>query len=188
MEFNKKTWMGLFIAFIMIVSVIGFALSFATPTEKVKYGGYTFTRTSQGWHAIIDDVRATFIYPPTQLEYIDLPSAATPALGSRVIWVTYDPYGADPQQIADVFYYIDDVLTTIKDTYVQRGLVNNTDYQLPEITCANATAAVPVILIVRGNETMINYNDNCLTATAETARDVYQVGDRILYQALGVMS
>ncbi len=188
MILDKKTWMSLFIAVIMIVSVIGFSLSFAQPAEKLEYNDYTFVRTAQGLQTKVNNIKLYFYHFPRDLEDIPFADGAKTALGNaRVLWFSYDSNDLFGQESADALYYIEEVLGTLDKTYVQRGLVNNTGYQLPEITCANASAAVPVLILKSGNETAISFESNCIIGTAASDKEVYQVGDRLLYQALGVM-
>ncbi len=187
MQLDKKTWMSLFIAFIMIVSVIGFALTFTEPTQKLEYNEYTFIQTAQGWQTKINDLRVTFSNYPAQLEYITPGEGTAAALDTRVLWFSYDPTDVNAPDVAAALFYMEDVLSTVKDTYVQRALLNNTGYVLPQVTCANATTTVPVLILQSSNETTVTHEAGCIVATAESAQAVYQVGDRLLYQALGVM-
>jgi hypothetical protein len=181
--------MSIFIAVIMVVSVIGFALTFGQPAaERLEYNSYKFLRTQQGLQAKINDIKVYFYYFPRDLEDIPFEEGAKTAVdGARVLWFTYDPNDQFTREIADVLYYMEDALATVSDVYVQRGLLNTTGYTLPQITCANATVTVPVLVLQSGNETAIGHNNGCITATAATDREVYQVGDRLLYQAFGVM-
>ncbi len=187
MAFDKKTLMSVFIAVIMIVSVIGFSLTFTTPAQKLKYNDFTFLQTSQGWQTTINTVKVTFSNYPAQLEYIPFAEGAKTALDARVIWFSYDPNDRNAPAIADIFFYMEEVFGRGSDVYVQRGLVNNTEYVLPEVTCMNATVTVPVLLLRSSNETTITHEQGCIIATAESDQELYQLGDRLLYQALGVM-
>lgn len=187
MAFDKKTVMSVFIAVIMIVSVIGFSLTFATPAQKLTYNDFTFLQTAQGWQTKINTMRVIFSNYPAQLEYIPFDEGAKTALDARALWFSYDPNDLNAPAIADIFFYMEEVLATVSDIYVQRGLVNNTEYVLPEATCMNATVTVPVLLFRSGNETAITHEQGCIIATAESDQELYRLGDRLLYQALGVM-
>ena len=188
MAFDKKVWMGLFIAFIMIVSVLGFALSFRAPgAEKLEYKGYDFIRTTQGLRTRVNDINIYFYNFPRDISDMKFDEGAKTAIGTRVIWFTYDPNDEFAPEIADTLFYMEDVMETVIDVYAQKGLTDNTDYVLPEVTCENATASVPVLLIQSGNETKIEHDNGCIIATAASQTEVYQVGDRMLYQILGVM-
>lgn len=188
MAFDKKTWMSLFIAFIMIASVIGFAFSFTQPVEKLQYKDFTFVSTPQGLQTTVNDIRLYFYYFPRDLEDVQFDEGAGVALdGARVLWVSYDPNDAYATEIAGMLFYIEEALSETDTAFVQRGLVNNSGYVLPEVSCANATASVPVIVMQSGNETKVTHRDGCVVATAASRPETAMVGDRLLYELLGVM-
>ena len=190
MVWDKKTWMSIIIAIIMIASVIGFAIEFSAPANPpITYGSYKFVSTQQGYQTTVKNTKVYFYNPPQQLEELPFDEGAKTALdGARVLWFTYDPNDEHAKEIADSLYYMEEALDQVSNVYVQRGLLNTTGYQLPEITCANATVNVPVLLLRSSNETRITHNTGCITATAASRNDVYQLGDRLLYQQFGVMS
>jgi hypothetical protein len=189
MAFDKKTWVSLFIAAIMILSVVGFALTFTEENnQQVEYNGIKFSRTQNGWQAKINDVKAEFLDFPTEVEDVQFDQGAAVALdGAKVLWFSYSPSDTYAREIADTLYYMEDNLGKVAEIYVQRALTNNTDYLLPEITCANATVAVPVFILQSGNETSIKHDNGCIIATASSGRDIYRAGDRVLYHALKVI-
>ncbi|MEM2915748.1 MAG: hypothetical protein QXT19_00055 [Candidatus Woesearchaeota archaeon] len=188
MPLDKKTWMSIFISAIMILSVIGFALTFTEPEHQVEYNGIKFSKTQQGWQAKIKGVKMQFFYHPAEVEDIPFDKGAGVALdGPRVVWFSYNPNDLYSAEIADVMYYMEDSLGKWANVYVQRALTDNADYQLPQITCANATMEVPVIIIESGNETVVEHRDGCIIASADNARDIYRLGDRLIYQELKVM-
>jgi len=188
MPLNKKTWMSIFISIVMILSVVGFALTMSEPGQQVEYKGIKFTRTQGGWQAKINNVKTQFYYHPAELDDIPVDEGVKVALdGIRVLWFTYDPKDIYAQEIAGTLFYMEDSLAKVNDIYVQRGLVNNTGYALPEAGCANATMAVPVFILQAGNETSIRHENGCIIATAENGRDVLRAGERILYEEFRVM-
>ncbi len=188
MALDQKTSMSIFIAAIMIFSVIGFALTFTEPNPPVDYNDTEFTRTQQGWQAKINDQKTTFYYFPTEVEDIPFDEGAGVAInGARVLWFTYNPKETYAKEIAGALFYMEESLGNVAEIYVQRGLTNNTDYALPEADCANATAAVPVFILQSGNETSITHSNGCITATARGGSDIYRLADRMLYQAFKVI-
>ncbi len=189
MEFSRKTWMSLFIAAIMILSVIGFSLTFTEEnTQQLAYNDTDFTRTQNGWQTKINNNKVEFYTFPSELEDIQFDEGAGVALdGVKVLWFSYNPKETYAQEIADTLFYMEESLGKAAGIYVQRGLTNNTGYELPEATCANATATVPVLILESGNETSIKHNNGCIIATASSGREIYRVGDRILYQEFKVM-
>ncbi|MEM4254037.1 MAG: hypothetical protein QXR48_01480 [Candidatus Woesearchaeota archaeon] len=186
MQLGKKTWMSIFISAIMILSVIGFALTFTAPEHRVEYNGMKFSRTQQGWQAKINNIKLQFTYHPLELEDISLDEGAKATLDTRVMWFSYSPEDIYAREVADALFYMEEKLNNADKIYVQRALLNNTGYVLPEVTCTNATTAVPVFILQSGNETIIKHENGCIIATAEDGRDIYRIADKMLYQALGV--
>lgn len=180
--------MSIFIVAIMVLSVMGFALTFTEQnTQQLDYNGTKFTRTQNGWQTELNSQKIEFISYPGEVEDIQMDENVKAALGTaRVLWFSYDPGEIYSQEIAGAMYYMEDSLGKIS-IYVQRGLLNNTDYLLPEATCKNATATVPMLIIMSGNETKISSNNTCIIAEASSTRDVYRIADRLLFQEFKVI-
>ncbi|MBI4140639.1 hypothetical protein HY485_02260 [Candidatus Woesearchaeota archaeon] len=189
--FDKKTAMSLFIAAIMILSVLGFVLvDNGGDNLKQKYGEHTFLRLPQGWRTTINGQQFVFNYFPEQLEDIKLPTNTTALKESPIIAFSYDPNNRYAEDLGALQYYFETTVTN-KQRYVQRGLTNTTTYTtLPEITCKNATQQLPVIVLnlnTKLNATDIHYKNNCLTITADRAQELYTTTDRLIYSFLGIM-
>jgi hypothetical protein len=188
MALDQKTGMSIFIAVIMIVSVIGFALTMGEPGQQEEYNSHKFTRTNAGWKTKIDGKSTEFLTFPSELENIPFDEGAKTAMEDvKVMWFVYNPKELYSQEVADALFYMEEMLNNADTLYVQRALTNSTGYALPEISCANATVSVPVLILQSGNETSIKHENGCITATAEDGRDIYRIADRLLYQAFGVM-
>ena len=104
--------------------------------------------------------------------------------------ITYDPAARGAQDLGQIQYYLEQVLSGPK-RFVARGLTNNTDYQsLQKITCANATQTFPIIFFnvnSTANGTQTTFKNNCITITASRADMLYKTTDRLIYFTLGVM-
>lgn len=189
MAVNKKVLMSLFIAGIMIISVMGFALTYSMGGgETVKYNDYKFTRMQQGYKTKIGNQRAIFAFLPTSVEQMTFDETAKSIWKPTImLWMTYDPNDQNSEKIADAMFYMEERLTKIKEVYVQRGLINNTGYELLQITCDNSTSNVPVLVIQKGNLTEIKEENSCIIATAQTPNDVYRLADLLLYTSFEVI-
>lgn len=191
--FNKKTAMSLFIAVIMILSVIGFVLVDYDDgsNSKETYNGYKFVRLPNGWRGTIDGEKIVFNYLPTQVEDLKItPEVKTILQNTPIIAVTYDPESRWAQDYGALQYYLEQSLKS-NTRFIQRALVNNTKYpQIQQITCKNASQKLPVILLninTTQNSTQIKYENNCITANAMRWDDLYRATDRLIYLTLGVM-
>lgn len=189
--FDKKTAMSLFIAMIMILSVIGFVLVDSDTNDlRQTYGEHTFLRLPNGWRTTIDDKQIIFSYFPPQVEDITIPPEAQGILQtSRILGVTYDPNNRFAQDLGALQYYLEQTLTT-PNRFILRGLTNTTKYPtLTKFTCTNATALQPVIFFTFNNtqNTSITFKNNCLTVVAGRTQDLYRTTDRLIYHILKVI-
>ena len=71
--------------------------------------------------------------------------------------------------------------------YLRKGFTQNNTFNLPIITCENATFAVPIIYFKQSNETKITIEDNCIIAEAINAVEILRIKDRLLYSILGII-
>jgi len=187
---EAKTWMSLFIVVIMVLSVIGFVLvDLGSSDTKRSFGEYTFYRTSQGWRAKIAGQNLYFNFVPDQISTIQVDERSSQILtASPILAITYDANNTYAQSMGQLQYYVEQLLNQNQKVYVVRGLVNNTAFQsLPQITCANSSQSLPVIVFEKSNTTQIISTDWCIHAEAATGQDFFMLADRILYEILGVL-
>jgi len=184
---DKKKIAGLVIAAIMVLSILGVVVDFGTQpkAQKMPYGDYKFTPTQQGYTTKIDGKEFIFFYFPGDIEYYAVPESVKQLLQAPVYTITYDPNSNITQNLAEAQYYLEFQLADIK--IIERGLTNNANTTLPQKTCADATAAQPVILLRQGDESTITAQDSCIILQALDKYDIYREAERIVYQLLGVM-
>jgi hypothetical protein len=182
---DKKVWIGMFIAFIMIFSVFGIVIDSIRPASKIKYNEHTFVAKENQFFTTINGAEHGFLFFPADLEYITIPEEAKPILEMPVITVTYDPQSSIAQNLAEAQYYFE---VQLQNKVVERALTNNTDTTLPQKTCADATPAQPIIELQLANESSITITNNCIVLGAVDAPDVYKETERFIYFLLGVMS
>ena len=99
---------------------------------------------------------------------------------------TYDLNSTYKEAIALAQHQMELTLSAY-DIYVRKGFTANNTYNLPIITCNNATFNVPVVYFKQGNATSIHDESNCIIAEASTNADFIKAKDRLLYGILGVM-
>ena len=66
---NSKIYFGLFIAFLMISSTVGFMYGSGAETKKVN--GYKFTKVDGGWQTYIKEIESywLFTYLPDEINF-----------------------------------------------------------------------------------------------------------------------
>ena len=187
-KFLQK-FMIYFIAFIMITSVIGFLYGTDTGdgNTSVKEAGYKFVRKGAFWSTFIDKKEALFSRLPSEVSSIQMPADIAEKLkGTLEIDFTYDINDTNSREIAEAFYYFGKGLDFNFNKYARVGLLENSTFNMPIITCQDATAAVPVVLFRTGNETRIFAEGECIIAEGEQY-SFSALKDRMLYGMFGIL-
>ena len=188
---NKKVLMSIFIVAIMVLSVFGFMMSYQTNQQSEKldeYNGHEFKKTSQGFMTELNDEKIYFKYYPGDLEKINISDDAKAILSeTEAMFITYDPDSDFASAISELEFDMEQKIQKIGKPIIAKGLTNATDYALPEITCSNATAVMPVLYVKRGEKSEVTSSNNCITLTAETESILNAYYTKLLYITFGVM-
>ena len=187
---QPKVLVSIFLASIMIFSILGFMMSYQMDnrTTKLEYNGYKFTQFYDGIQTKINGQKFNLNYFPEQLDTINISSAAKVILKSLFVFsITYDSNSEYKEYFSGQQFELAENLEKI-EKYVSSGMTNNTGFeQIPQITCKNATQTVPVIIFQEADQTSIQFNNNCIIANISSINDVYRVGDLLFYTMAGVM-
>ncbi|MBI4145285.1 hypothetical protein HY493_03695 [Candidatus Woesearchaeota archaeon] len=183
---KRKRILSWIIVILMVLSVAGFYVGSTGDGKTQRYNGIKFTSTPRGVFAAIDGVRYGFTFFPSQVESIPADPGVAALVRGPYLVVTYDPASNHSQSMAAAQYYLAEVLGS-RNTYVQPAVTEDDSYNLPLLSCVNATATEPVLLLGEGDETSITIKDSCITAAAAAGEDVLRIQDKILFIALGVM-
>lgn len=191
---SKKNKIGLyisiFIAVIMIFSVIGYMWGESESSTDL-YNGFKFTKAQTGYVAKINKTAVQVYYHPAQLESIPVDARAIDSIRSaKMIYATYD-VSSDyifTQAGALSEFELSDILFKTKGIYIEQGIsAKDTQSNITVITCADSTTSVPVIYMTRGNTTSITYLDGCIIGQAASPADFFAIRDLLIYYANGVM-
>lgn len=186
---NKKYLVGGFIIAIMALSSLAVILDrygSNGSTSKLKYNGHKFVQTSNGWKTTVKGRAYTFSFFPEAIQDLSIAAAAKERLKqAKAIGVTYGSSNYS-QIMAQVQFYLEQALNSA-DLYVFRGLTEPGNYSLPKITCVNATALTPVLMLEEGERTSIALEDNCIILKAADEVEFFKAAERIIYVILGVM-
>jgi len=177
---------SLFIIGLMVLSVGGYYAGSSGGTTQ-RYNGVKFTAGSNAVLATIEGVRYGFNYFPSQVEDVNTDAGVAALLQSPFLYITYDADSNYSDAMAQIQYYLGDVYNS-RGTYPAFGALANNSYQLPIVTCENATAAEPVLAFRESNETSIALQDTCIVVTAESQDDLFRIQDKLVLMRLGVMS
>jgi len=174
-----------FIAFIMISSVIGFL--YGGEKDQFKYKDIKFTKTQSGWSATINNQKVLFDYFPSEVEQINIsPEITSILLNKPEIDATSKINDTFAEEIALAQY---NMLLTLNnlDIYLRQGFTTNTPFNMPIITCEDATESIPVIFFKQSNDTKITLENNCIISEARNNIDILRIKDRLLYSIFGII-
>ena len=189
---EKKRWgLIVFLIFIMIGTSFSFIFfGFSPQSETVKYNGIKFVKNplQNIWIAKVNGKEAPFSFLPNEVENIGLPENAASRLQNKFeIDATYDLNSSHKEVIALAQHQMGMTLNAY-GIYVRKGFTSNSTFNLPIITCNDASANVPVVYFRQGgNATNIRLEDNCIIAEASKDADFIRMKDRLLYGMLGVI-
>ncbi|MBW3023333.1 hypothetical protein KY308_04480, partial [Candidatus Woesearchaeota archaeon] len=105
MRKEKKSsgiYLAVFIALIMILSVIGFM---TTREEKQAYGKFSFSEKNNQWSTKTQNGELLSYYLPQDVEQIAVPEQAKSLiLNTKMLYITYDPKDEDVETLATAQY------------------------------------------------------------------------------------
>lgn len=186
-EKNKKIGViivTVFIALTMVLSI--FAIVLDNQNNSLKYNGYKFLQSNEGYKVKVNDKTYTFQYYPTQLENFNFSQNANDVLSNSVaIAILFDPNSTQ-----DDLTYIDYARFNFDDRTdkpVYFGVTQESEtYLFPVLSCDNATAEIPFLVFNISTETSIVQENNCIILNARLL-EIMAVEERVSYQMLGVM-
>lgn len=181
---KKEVWMMGFIAFILVMSVMGFVWKGGPP--KVEYNEIPFVQEGTGWSTMIEGQKVLFNYHPEEVDYINLSQSITQRLSTVELDITYDFNDTYAEYIAKVQYTMEIGLSAF-NIFIVKGFTAENEFDRPVITCDDATPYVPVIYFKKSNQTRISLEDNCIIAEAYRGEDLAKIKDRLLYAIFGVI-
>lgn len=190
-EKTKKIINTVFLLLILASIVIGFTIGSVIPQggeTVLKYGNFKFSKKGNFWSTYINNKEALFVYYPTDVADIAFDEKTVSLLINRFeIDSTSDFNDTLKEGIAYSQYELGNMMKFHFDSYLRVGFSANNSFNMPVITCSQATEAVPVIYFQYGNSTKIVSENNCIIAAAQSRNEIVRIKDRILYTMLGIL-
>jgi len=188
---EKKTsaiW-ALFIAFIMVSSILGYAIFGGDAAQKQSYGKYKFTRTEQGWFTKIDNQRVFFNFHPLELENINISKEIIDSIkNTSMLYLAFDPEQRYLDYIDLARFQLTESFWTFFHIYPKSVVTKSSSkYNMTVINCTNATSTIPVIFFKQSNETGFDKQDNCLLLRSTDGFGFLRLKDRLLYGLLDII-
>ncbi len=194
-KINPRLLWGGFIAVIMIFSTLGIMLGRNEGEQTFTYDGHTFVLENNRLSTIVEGEKLYFHYLPESIEKLNLTEEFKQ--GAELIkevdslMMTFDEGDEEIKSIASAIYYLEETLgnNPVKKIFVVKALTANNSYELPVISCANASASHPVIYLVSESEekTILEIDGQCIIMRAGYSRDFLALKDGLLYAYLGIL-
>jgi hypothetical protein len=187
-KMSKQMLWTIILGGVMLLSTFGIMFSsYNEGTDKVRYGGYTFKRSSTGWTAEINGKDIQFSYLPADLEKMNISSEVTEKLlGSKVIYMTFNPNTRHVAEFELMRFELAENLANLFGIYAMAGITeNSTAYSQPIVDCGNATATLPVVSIADANETDSRVEGDCVVLETDQ-HSAMALKDKLVYEMLGI--
>ncbi|MAF51227.1 MAG: hypothetical protein CMH64_04005 [Nanoarchaeota archaeon] len=165
MKLNTKTFMAIFIAVIMISSVLGFVFTFSPHStggaERIEFQNYVFVETHQGWMGFDDNENQILLSSdPRTVSTIQVPEISLVELNSaNKVYVTSNPEDNLQNSAA---YFEANIRPRLKSYLPACSADVKGCENAPLIDCSNALPATKVIQVALSNQSSVTYNNNCL--------------------------
>lgn len=191
---NKKLVYSLIIAAIMIFSVVGFmGTEFFGQNDKIDYKGKPIYNENNQWFIKYNKEKIYFEYNPEQLEDVLINDDMLNTLNnSNLALFGFDPSdesydSIDLQFIELMRFDLETKMPPLFNIFISSGVINpSEDYNLPQVTCENATVFIPVIQVIRGDTNLtVSQTGRCITIKARTGQEFNRFKEKLFYSLLG---
>lgn len=189
---RMKYAIPIIIVFIMVFSVVGFALSGGGGNSE-DVNGFTFKfrgnlRTGQGyWQTKIDGERYDFYVLPEDVKYIEMGEFDTSAYSEYYLVSNPEANYTDRELelIALSKYELEPTLEKFGKIAYNAFSTNYSGRE--PVTCANAASFIAVVNFEIKNESTIKFDNNCITISGRNGVDVVRAKDKLMLKILGVI-
>lgn len=192
---RNKIIIGVILIIFLVSSIGSFVFirgNDSTNTDKftlqLSNGKYEFVRKFDGIGNLYYEVNSgefTVFYLPSDLYRVSIDeNAALLIQNSPYLYLTFDP---NQSELSYMDYLRFDIRNNIPSSrYVQDAITQPSPiYDLPVVTCNNATPTVPVIIARNATHTNITVSGNCINVDF-VSYDILRVRDLLIYLFHGV--
>ncbi|MBN2459595.1 hypothetical protein JXB28_04895 [Candidatus Woesearchaeota archaeon] len=189
---KKQIAMSIVISALMIFSVFGIFLG--TQSNELRYGKFKLTYNEVYPNARyvlkVDKQEIPLYFLPQETELINLSSSTTNKIKEAVFVTTaFQPNSTSLAEIALVNLQLS---LYLKDSQGNNKIINQAiltespDYELPVVSCANASLQTPVIVFNMSDVPSIVDDNNCIYFNAR-GLEYLRLRDRLVYSYYGVI-
>ncbi|MDO8740557.1 MAG: hypothetical protein Q7J54_03195 [Candidatus Woesearchaeota archaeon] len=185
---NKQVLVTLFLAFIMVFSTFAVIFDRYTNVVKLKYNGHSFSQNGNLFATKINGNNVYFDNFPKNVEDINLSSDIVSRISNtKMLYITYDISQDTRKIMGKTQYDLQNALWQNFKIYAAASLMNESSYNLPVVSCRNATASVPVMELSYSNETGASLEGNCIFVYSTNEAELIRLKDRLLFGLFGII-
>src|SRR3989344_1453973 len=182
---GKKLLLPLLIGLIMILSIVGFSLTYnagddaSSLQNSYEYNGRQYILTSDGWTTKLDAGYIAFTYGPKELESINIPAFQP----SSKTYIAYNPEEKDQN--------IDFIIQKLNNLLLYRNIRPVTacfkeSNNCPNIPVVDCSSNDKVIAISKRDKLEVSKEENCLHIRGTTS-DLNKITDKLIMLWLGLI-
>ncbi len=175
---------------ILLFSTVAFVLMGNNGDNRtVEYNDHKLHDMGEFWKLKYNNQDLLFRLFPSALDHINISNEAINSLNeTNYVFFSFNPEDQFIEYVELIRLEFEKEMKEYFNKDVLSGILkNSTIYKNPVIDCNNATNTTPVVIFKTGNETKFNYENNCITATANQARDLIILKERLFYGMVGVI-
>ena len=177
---KKNLAMTVFLAIIMITSILGFALNRQTNNQNV-FNGYSFEQKGDFWITEINDQTFEFSFLPDATEDIYFQNEEFDPVMTYLVSNPNANYSeSDLQSIDYSKFELKNNLEKLGYDNILFGFTQSFQNNKP-ITCADTTSTTTVINFEISNITKITSENNCITLYGMDGNEIIRAKDRFIY-------
>ena len=171
----------------MTSSILGFVWTNIT-TDNYSYKGYKFKLQGDYFVVSINGQKINTYYLPTDIEHIQISEEIKTRIKEvPMFYLSFNTESENINYIDQVRFELSNEIQKTNIYAISGKTTNSTSYNLPIITCENATAYVPVILLKDSNVTKFSLKDNCIIAESDSKEGFIALKDIIIYTIFDII-
>ncbi|MBN2423309.1 hypothetical protein JXB41_08860 [Candidatus Woesearchaeota archaeon] len=148
---------------------------------------YKFTRNENFYTVEINNQDVKVYNLPYELNYINIsPEIIDKIKNSYLIYFTFDPEQEDLTYIDFLRFDLKESLSPLNKFIYEGTTKESSIYNLPIVTCENASAFSPVLKFSNSNTTKVHEKDSCIFIESR-ALGFVKIRDKIIYNLYGVV-
>ena len=184
---RNKLLIGLIVIFLMVTSIFGLIVGQSPASElitELEYKDYTFKIEEPFYLLTLGGNEYRFYYFPTDVLNIST-EVVNIIENSYYFAFLFDPEGGDLEFVNQAVYDLTNYFEANEKATATGITQNSTRYELPVISCDDATPQVPVLYFNVSNETSINVEQSCIILNSNR-EGFLKIRDSLIYKLLGV--